>query len=160
MIPTLYNSMWLTPLGSQAALWLLPAFPVAGALVSAVFGRSVMRRFGGRAVGAVAAAAMAGALVAAGVLVGSLLALPDDQCLLRQTVWTLFSVGGIRADLGLVLDPLSAVMVGLVTLLGTLIHVYAAVYMKDDPSAPRFFTFLNLFVASMLVLVLGDGFVS
>jgi len=161
MHPTLYNSAWLTPIGTTAALWLLPAFPVAGAAITGFLGRPLMRRFGGRAVGAVAAAAMVGTTIAAALLVGgSLLALPEGGRLLHQTVWSLFSVGDIKVDLGLVLDPLSAVMVALIAFLGTLIHLYAAVYMKDDPGAPRFFAFLNLFVASMLVLVLGDGFVS
>ncbi|HEX2658733.1 MAG TPA: proton-conducting transporter membrane subunit [Polyangia bacterium] len=160
MNSTLYNSVWLTPTGTTAALWLLPAFPVLGAIVSGLLGGRLMRRFGGRAVGAVAAAAMVATLIAAAVLVGgTLLALPEDGRRLTQTIWSLFSVGGIRVDLGLALDPLSAVMVALIAFLGTLIHLYAAVYMKDDPGAPRFFAFLNLFVASMLVLVLGDGFV-
>src|SRR6187549_3279320 len=102
MQATLYNSPWLTPLGTSAALWLLPAFPLAGALVSTFFGRGLARRFGGGAVGAVAIAAMVGTLVAAAVLVaGVLLPMPEGERLLRQTVWNLFTVGGIRVDLGL-----------------------------------------------------------
>ena len=60
---------------------------------------------------------------------------------------------------GLALDTLSAVMILVVTGIGTLIHIYAAAYMKNEPSLARFFAYLNLFVFAMLLLVLADGFV-
>src|SRR5947199_5223824 len=68
-------------------------------------------------------------------------------------------VGGLTIDVGLLYDPLSAIFVLLITGVGFLIHVYAVGYMAHDPGRRRFFGYFNLFVAAMLMLVLGDNFV-
>ena len=98
-------------------------------------------------------------LAALGLVFGRLVPLPEDERVLRAWPAGLFTVGALRVSFGLFLDPLAAVMVLLISGLGALIHLYAAAYMRDDPARPRFFAFLNLFVAAMLLLVLGDGFV-
>ena len=67
-------------------------------------------------------------------------------------------VGDFRADWGFLLDPLSAVMILVVSGVGFLIHVYAVGYMHDDRDFPRFFTYLNLFIFSMLMLVLANNY--
>ncbi len=67
-------------------------------------------------------------------------------------------MGGLQVDVGLLLDPLSMCFVLLITFVGTLIHVYSIGYMAHDPDRRRFFAYLNLFVAAMLLLVLADNF--
>src|SRR5581483_3543608 len=78
----------------------------------------------------------------------------------HDRVFPMLALGRLHVDFALALDPLSAVLVLVITLVGTLIHVYAAGYMHDDPAYWRFFAYLNLFVFSMLLLVLGDSFVT
>ncbi|MEV0644982.1 NADH-quinone oxidoreductase subunit L [Phytomonospora sp. NPDC050363] len=68
-------------------------------------------------------------------------------------------VGGLNVDVGLLFDPLTAVFVLLITGVGSLIHVYAVGYMSHDPGRRRFFAYFNLFIAAMLLLVLGDNYV-
>ena len=69
-----------------------------------------------------------------------------------------FSVGGIRVDFSLLIDPLSILFVLLITGVGSLIHIYSIGYMEHDPRRRRFFGYLNLFVASMLLLVLAADY--
>jgi NADH-quinone oxidoreductase subunit L len=80
---------------------------------------------------------------------------------IHQTVYTWIHAGGLRADIGFLADPLAAVMINVVTGVGFLIHVYSIGYMDDEAdrtSVWRYFTYLNLFVFAMLLLVLGDNF--
>ncbi|HWK54119.1 MAG TPA: NADH-quinone oxidoreductase subunit L [Hyphomicrobiales bacterium] len=74
-----------------------------------------------------------------------------------QELWTWMSVGGFNIGFTLYLDGVSLVMMYVITGVGFLIHVYATGYMHDDPSFARFFSYMNLFVAAMLILVLGDN---
>ncbi len=74
-----------------------------------------------------------------------------------QELWTWMSVGGFEAGFTLYLDGVSLVMMYVITGIGFLIHVYATGYMHDDPSFARFFSYMNLFVSAMLILVLGDN---
>jgi NADH-quinone oxidoreductase subunit L len=75
----------------------------------------------------------------------------------RVVLWEWIAAGDFRLTAGLLLDPLAAVMVLVVTGVGFLLHVYSAGYMGDDPAYSRYFAYLNLFVGSMLLLVLGDS---
>ncbi len=77
---------------------------------------------------------------------------------LSQTLFTWMDVGGFHVDFGLLFDPLSAVFVLLITGVGSLIHVYSIGYMAHDDRRRRFFGYLNLFVAAMLLLVLSDDY--
>ncbi len=96
------------------------------------------------------------AFVLAVVAVLRLLALPEDSAL-HDVAFRWIQVGTFRIDAAFWLDPLSAVMVLVVTGVGFLIHVYSVGYMAHDPDTPRFFTYLNLFVTAMLILVLADN---
>ena len=73
-------------------------------------------------------------------------------------LFTWIAVGAFQVDAGLRLDPLSMTFVLLVTFVGSLIHVYSIGYMEHDPDRRRFFAYLNLFVAAMLLLVLADSY--
>ena len=75
-------------------------------------------------------------------------------------LWSWFSAGSLNVDLGLRLDPLSLTFVLLITGVGSLIHIYSIGYMSHDPDRRKFFAYMNLFVAAMLLLVLGNSFVS
>src|SRR5262249_56187274 len=91
------------------------------------------------------------AFVAAVLAILQLHALPAESAL-RDAVFPWIDVGYLRADVALWLDPLSAVMVLVVTGVGFLIHGYSIGHWHDDPDVPRFFTYLNLFVTAMLIL--------
>jgi NADH-quinone oxidoreductase subunit L len=86
------------------------------------------------------------------------LALPREARRVTQVVAPWIGVGDFRADWGLLLDPLSGVMILVVSGVGFLIHVYSIGYMREDPDYSRFFTYLNLFTFSMLMLVLADNY--
>src|SRR5262245_26126672 len=83
-------------------------------------------------------------------------ALPEHS-VLHDVVYRWIQVGTLKVDVALWLDPLSSVMVLVVTGVGFLIHVYSVGYMAHDPDVARFFTYLNLFVTAMLILVLADN---
>ena len=82
---------------------------------------------------------------------------PDDRAM-QLTMWNWIPAGSFQLDTGLLVDPLSMAFVMLVTFVGSLIHVYSLGYMEHDPDKRRFFAYLNLFVASMLLLVLADSY--
>ncbi|MCL4395500.1 MAG: NADH-quinone oxidoreductase subunit L [Chloroflexi bacterium] len=134
-------------------LWLVPALPLAGAAVNAVASRKMPRRLvSAIGVGSVGAAFVF-ALLAFLALEGG-----AGSRVIQVPVYTWIPVGGFTIDFALLLDPLSALMILVVTGVGFLIHVYSTGYMADDESYGRFFTYLNLFVFSMLVLVLGSNY--
>src|SRR5262245_54725732 len=99
----------------------------------------------GRAAGAIASGMVAASFGVAAGAFGALLALPEEQRRVVQTLWTWFEAGSFRANVSLLLDPLSAVMCLVVTFVGFLIHVYSTGYMHGDPGYRRYFVYLNLF---------------
>ena len=82
-----------------------------------------------------------------------------SQRFLEDHLWTMFQSGALRVDLSFGIDPLGMMMTFIVTHVATLIHVYSTGYMADEPDYWRFFAWLNLFVFSMLLLVMGSNFV-
>lgn len=134
-------------------LWLIPVIPFAGFLFLTVFGRRVPEAMAALiGTGSVAASALITALVAA-----DFLSSPPPDFAYVQTISTWFAVDGLAPTLGLHLDMLSLVMVVVVTFVGFLIHLYSVSFMKGDDGYRRFFAYMNLFVGSMLVLVLADN---
>ncbi|MBM9614448.1 NADH-quinone oxidoreductase subunit L [Desulfobulbus rhabdoformis] len=83
--------------------------------------------------------------------------MPADERFLSQVAFTWFSVGDLHINMGFLADPLSSLMLLFVTLIGSLIHIYSIGYMKGDKNFGKFFSYLNLFLGSMLILVLGDS---
>jgi NADH-quinone oxidoreductase subunit L len=146
------------PTGSLNLLWLLIALPLAGAAVLLLLGRRA------NAWGHLLGCATVGVAFVLGVVqFFALRGLSGDSSSSReisQHLFTFIHVGGLRIDAGLLYDPLSAVFVLLITGVGFLIHVYSIGYMSHDDGRRRFFGFLNLFVAAMLLLVLGNSFVA
>ena len=135
------------------AVWLIPALPLAGFLIILVFGR----RLGEPKAGYLATLMTASAfVVGVGVLV-KLLSLPEAERHHVRRLFTWLPVGALKVDLSFLVDPLSITMVLFVTGVGSLIHLYAIGYMHGDPKFSKFFIYLNLFVFSMLMLVLGEN---
>ncbi len=134
-------------------LWLIPAFPASGAVVLLLFGK----RLGDPASGWIASAMVSLSLVGAFAMTIALFTVEDDR-FHQYTLWTWLRVGGLEVDFGFLIDPLSVVMIMIITLIGALIHFYAIGYMHGDPRFGRFFAYMNLFVAAMLVLVMGSNF--
>ncbi|MEZ5321561.1 MAG: NADH-quinone oxidoreductase subunit L [Microthrixaceae bacterium] len=139
----------------NSVLWLIPAFPLAGALVLVVFGR----RLGDPLAGWLATAASGAAFVMSVTVFASLWSRGSEARVLHQTLFTWIPAGSFKIGMGLLADPLSIAMCLFVTGVGTLIHLYSIGYMKGDEKFSKFFFYLNLFVLSMLMLVLGDNLV-
>ena len=148
-------------------IWLIPLLPAAGAAINGLIG---IRSFSRRVAGIVACVMMTVALGISMVAFWQLLALPAADRAFDVTLaqWIPSiplqlrsgAIGGMQVQWGLRLDPLSALMLLVVTGIGTLIHVYSTAYMADEPrgGVARFFCYLNLFCFFMLVLVLGNNF--
>ena len=134
--------------GSLELLWLLIALPLVSAAVLLLSGDRSNEWGPYLAIGSVLAS----------FLFGQLLGLEEQS--VNQTLYTFLPVNGLQIEAGLLFDPLSATFVLLITGVGTLIHVYSLGYMELDPRRRLFFAYLNLFVAAMLLLVLGDSFLA
>ncbi|MHB1844644.1 MAG: NADH-quinone oxidoreductase subunit L [Deltaproteobacteria bacterium] len=132
------------------SLALIPLLPLLGAIVCGTLGP----RLGRENVGVIASGMVLGAF---GLSLAALAAIWSGADLSLSGAW--FSVGAIHVGSGLVVDRLTSVMLLVVTGVGFLIHVYSTGYIADDPAPWRFFAYLNLFVAAMLVLVLADNLV-
>jgi NADH-quinone oxidoreductase subunit L len=131
-------------------VWPIPALPLAGALVNVAFGRRLGRRAHWVAVPVVG--------LAFGVALLAFLRVWRGDETFTGPLFDWIVAGTFRAPVTLQLDQLSAVMLLVVTGVGFLIHVYSIGYMHEDPDYPRFFTYLNLFVFSMVMLVLAGNF--
>jgi NADH-quinone oxidoreductase subunit L len=139
--------------GAFAYLWLLIGFPLAGAAIL-LFGGKRTNRWG-HYVGTLAVVASA---VYAVILLLALMGRSPEERTVVQHIADWIFINKFSASIALQLDQLSMVFVLLITIVGSLIHVYSIGYMKDDPDRRRFFGFLNLFVAAMLLLVLADNY--
>ncbi|SDN66336.1 NADH dehydrogenase subunit L [Klenkia soli] len=139
--------------GLLSASWLLIALPLAGAAVLLLGGKRT-DRWGHL----LAITTVTGAFVLA-VLSAVDLAGLDDRSV-GVDLYTFVSTGQLEVSAGLLVDPLSITFALLITGVGALIHVYSVGYMAHDPARRRFFAYLNLFVAAMLLLVLGNSFVA
>jgi NADH-quinone oxidoreductase subunit L len=135
-------------------LWLVPVLPFIGAGVMFFVGRNVERRTRGgeRFAGIVCSTAMALSLVISAGCVLALSSQPGRRFELHGAEW----IAG--AEWGLMLDPLSAELMLLVSVIGTLIHIYSIAYMREDRNQYRYFGELNFFVAMMQLLVLANNY--
>jgi NADH-quinone oxidoreductase subunit L len=139
--------------GVQHAAWLLLVFPLAGALILLLGGKRT--NSWGHLLGAAMPIAAFGYAVAAYI---AMLSYPASHRSRDLTLFTWFDVGGLHVNIGLLLDPLSICFVLLITGVGSLIHIFAIGYMSHDPERRRFFGYMNLFLAAMLLLVLADNY--
>ena len=141
------------------AIGWIPLIPLFGVVVNGLFGRRLPRQL----VGGIACAVVLAALIVSAGAVFELSRLPVEERFQRVDFgnWMVFpGVGGsapLTVSWSFALDPLSAVLLLVVTGVGFLIHVYSVGYMAHEEGASRFFTYLNLFISMMLVLVLGSN---
>jgi NADH-quinone oxidoreductase subunit L len=135
-------------------LWLIIALPALGALVILVLGERRTHGWGHY----LGTATVAGSFVLSVLAFLSLLGRDEADRSIGQHLYTWFEAGSFKADAALLYDPLSALFLLLITGVSTLIHIYSIGYMEHDVRRSRFFGYLNLFVASMLVLVLADNY--
>jgi NADH-quinone oxidoreductase subunit L len=134
--------------------WLLVALPAAGAAVLLLGGRRTDRW--GHWLGCLTALASFGVGVS---LLAEMLGRHGDARTISQSLFTWIPVNGLQVDFGMQIDQLSICFVLLITGVGSLIHIYSVAYMAEDPDRRRFFAYLNLFLAAMLLLVVADNFV-
>ncbi len=133
-------------------IWIVPTLPLVGSSVLLLFGKRIREPVAGWIASGLVGLSFAWSIV-------MFFALRDIEPREHvSTLWNLVPAGGFQVSLGYLADPLSITFAMFVTGVATLIHVYSIGYMHGDPRYSRFFGYLNLFVASMLVLVLGDSF--
>jgi len=134
-------------------LWLVPAIPFGSAIILATFGPRLPRKATAvLGTGAIAASCAISLLIAAEFLKN-----PPSGNAFTQVLWRWIDVAGFRPDVALYLDALSLIMIAVVTFVSFLIHLYSTEFMAEDDGYSRFFTYMNLFVASMVTLVLADN---
>lgn len=131
-------------------LILIPLAPLLGSILSYLIGRKVPALAG--------VIATCAAAVAFGLTLLCVTSIPEEGAL-GMVAYKWFAIGNLDVDFGLRLDHLSAVMTLIITGIGSLIHLYATGYMAEDEHRPRFFSYLNLFLFAMLLLVLGSNLI-
>lgn len=139
--------------GAASIVWLAVLIPLLSAGILLISGKTADKW--GHWLGILASTASF--VVGAAALI-QLLGMDTAQRVMETTLYSLVVAPDFSVDFGMRIDPLSVTFVMLVTFVGTLIHVYAVAYMEHDEARRRFFAYLNLFVASMLLLVLGNSY--
>ena len=134
----------------QALYLVVPLAPLIGAIVAGLFGRLVGRS-GAHVVtiAGVTVSLIASVLVFQDVLAGNTF---------NGTVYTWMTLGGLDFEIGFLIDPLSAMMMLVVSFVSLMVHIYTIGYMRDDPGYQRFFSYISLFTFSMLMLVMSNNF--
>jgi NADH-quinone oxidoreductase subunit L len=132
-------------------LWLIPALPFAGAFVLIVFGP----RMADKAVAIIGPGTIAISAILSILMIAQFLSAPPPNHVYVQHLWSWMDVAGFHPQVSLYLDALSLLMTLVVCFVGFLIHWYSTEFMEGDEGYSRFFAYMNLFVASMLVLLLG-----
>ena len=138
-------------------LLLIPILPLVGSMINGTIGYFIQKRYGGEVNGIIATSTISISFLIAVYLFISLLNQPveDRKILLNLYNWVF--AGSLSVDFELIMDPLSALMVLVVSGVGALIHLYSIGYMHSDKSQWRYFSYLNLFAFSMLILVMADN---
>ena len=134
-------------------LWTIPALPFLGAFLLIVFGRNFSRQLS-----AVVGAGSIGLSALITILIGVDF-MSSGSKPFRQLLWNWIDVAGLNTSFAFHLDALSLVFIFVITFVGFLIHLYSIEFMAEDEGFARFFAYLNLFVCSMLILVLADNLV-
>src|SRR5512139_1836806 len=137
-------------MGMQTLYLIVPLAPLFGAIAAGLFGR-LIGRTGAHVVtiAGVAIAFIASWLVFQDVLIGNTF---------NGTVYTWMALGNLHFEVGVLIDPLSAMMMLVVTFVSLMVHIYTIGYMHDDPGYQRFFSYISLFTFSMLMLVMSNNF--
>src|SRR5918996_1579622 len=132
-------------------VWLIPALPLAAFFINGLFGRRWLHRW----TGAVASVAVG---ISALIAIGVFLEVQATHASTTVTLYEWIGVGDFHVNVAALVDPLSSVMLLVVTVVSFLIFVYSNGYMAHDHGVHRFFTWLSLFVFAMLILVMADNY--
>src|SRR5215475_1483100 len=144
------------PIPTDILRWIV-FLPLIGAIINGLLGAIIQKKLGK---GAISFIACTPVVLAFGISLSvffQLKGLNPEQRFLIDNLYPWITLGSLKVAMAFLVDPLSAVMILVVTGIGGLIHIYAVGYMHDDKAYWRFFAFLNLFTAAMLTLVLGDN---
>jgi NADH-quinone oxidoreductase subunit L len=144
------------PIQSDFIRWIV-FLPLLGAIVNGLVGAKIQKSLGKRAIGVIACTPVLIAFALSLNAFSTLRNLPAEKRFLIDYLYTWIQLGSLKVDMAFQIDPLSSVMILVVTGIGGLIHIYATGYMHEDKAFWRFFAYLNLFTAAMLTLVLGDS---
>jgi NADH-quinone oxidoreductase subunit L len=136
---------------SQNMLLVVPLAPLAGAIVAGLFGKAVGRR-------GAHTAAILGVLIAFILSAMTLKAVALDGARFNETIYTWMQLGGLKMEVGFLIDGLSAMMMCVVTFVSLMVHIYTIGYMEEDDGYQRFFSYISLFTFSMLMLVMSNNF--
>jgi NADH-quinone oxidoreductase subunit L len=133
--------------------WLVLLFPAAGAIVLMFYGQRIKS-----AAGPIATLLMTASFVVSGITFFRIVGRPEGNRVFVHKIYTFFHAGTLSVNVDYRIDPLSIVMMLVITGVGTLIHLYSIGYMRGDPREGRYFQYLNLFAFSMLLLVMANNF--
>src|SRR5215217_8047331 len=142
-------------MSATTAAWLVIALPLAGTIIISVFWKFLP----GRTAGWIGTAAIFGSFVFSLLALSDLQDHAEEERQLTSNLFDYVNTAGVKAGMGILVDPLSVMMILVVTGVSALIHLYSVAYMDSDAGYRRYFAYLNFFVFSMLVLVLGGNLV-
>jgi NADH-quinone oxidoreductase subunit L len=139
-----------------STLLIVPLAPLAGALVTGIFGTT----FGGNVIGRRLSHMLCilGVFVAFVISAMTLKSVALDGARLNETIYTWMEVGGLKMEVGFLIDGLTAMMMCVVTFVSLMVHIYTIGYMEEDEGYNRFFAYISLFTFSMLMLVMSNNF--
>jgi NADH-quinone oxidoreductase subunit L len=135
-------------------VWLIPLFPLIGFLINGLVGKSLPKSV----VGTIGATAVGLSFLVTVAIFLEVLKLPADARSIEKVVYTWIASGPFKVSVAFLIDPLSLIMLLVVSGVSTLIHIYSIGYMYDDEGFYRYFAYLNLFVFAMLILVSANNF--
>jgi NADH-quinone oxidoreductase subunit L len=144
------------PIQTDYLRWIV-LLPLIGAAVNGLLGATLQKRIGKGIISLIACAPVVGSFLLSLKAFADLLSLKPESRFLIDRLYSWLSLGSLNVDLAFWVDPLTAVMILVVTGIGGLIHIYSTGYMHEDDSYWRYFAYLNLFTFSMLLLVTGDS---
>ena len=140
---------------SVSNLLAVPLAPLAGSLIAGVLGT----QFGGNRIGRKLShsATILGVLIAFLISASTLLSVVNDGARFNETIYTWMTVGGLKMEVGFLVDGLTAMMMCVVTFVSLMVHLYTIGYMEEDAGYNRFFSYISLFTFSMLMLVMSNN---
>ena len=135
-------------------VWLIPIFPLIGFLINGLFGR----RFSEKAIGWIGAGSVGASFLVAVSIFFELIKLAPGSRSIQIIIYSWIWSGDLNVPIGFLVDPLSMIMIMVVSGVGCIIHVYSIGYMHGEIGFRRYFSYLNLFVFNMLILVSANNF--
>src|SRR6267142_3545189 len=136
---------------SQSTLLWVPLAPLAGAIIAGFFGKAVGRR-------GAHTATILGVLISFILSAMVLKSVAVDGARFNGTVYEWMVLGGLKMEVGFLVDGLTAMMMAVVSFVSLMVHIYTIGYMEEDPGYQRFFSYISLFTFSMLMLVMSNNF--